>query len=63
VGLYLAVAPWVDNWSFNYLQELHPTLEYLWEEPYFRGAISGLGLANLLIAAREILRAFSSASK
>ena len=59
VGLFLAIAPWEDTWSFNYIQELNPSLENLWEDPAFRGAISGLGLANLLIAVLEAWRAFS----
>src|SRR5256885_17167566 len=49
-GITLIVAPWQDQWSFNYLQEISPSVETLWHDPSFRGAISGLGFANLLIA-------------
>jgi hypothetical protein len=59
VGLFLTIAPWEDSWSFNYVQELNPSLEYLWEDPAFRSAISGLGVANLLIALLEVRRAWS----
>jgi hypothetical protein len=52
-GLVLIVAPWQDQWSFNYLQELSPSIEALWHDPSFRGSISGLGFANLLIALVE----------
>ena len=58
VGLFLTIAPWVDSWSFNYIQQLNPSLEYLWEDPAFRGALSGLGVANILIGLAEGLRAF-----
>jgi uncharacterized membrane protein YcjF (UPF0283 family) len=62
-GLYLAVVPWTDTWSFNYWQQLNPSLEYLWDEAAFRGALSGLGIANLLIACQEGLRAFRRTSR
>ena len=55
-GLILIVAPWLDQWSFNSLQELSPSIESLWHDPSFRGAISGLGFANLLIALIETVR-------
>ena len=57
-GLTLAVAPWLDTWSFNYLQTLTPRLEYLWDEPVFRGALCVLGLLNVWIAARELVGLF-----
>jgi hypothetical protein len=55
-GLTLIVAPWQDQWSFNYLQEVSPSVETIWHDPSFRGAISGLGFANLLIALIETVR-------
>jgi hypothetical protein len=55
-GLTLIVAPWLDQWSFNGLQELSPSIESLWHDPSFRGAVSGLGFANLLIALIETVR-------
>ena len=57
-GLTLMVAPWLDTWSFNYLQTLTPRLEYLWDEPVFRGALCVLGLLNVWIAARELVGLF-----
>src|SRR5437870_2663711 len=55
-GLTLIVAPWVDTWNFNYLQGLSPTLEYVWDEPSFRGALTALGCLNILIGLRELAR-------
>jgi hypothetical protein len=54
-GLTLAIAPWADNWNFNYLQSLDPTLEYLWDEALFRGALTALGILNIFIAIREMV--------
>ena len=57
VGGVLAIYPWAEGWDANSLQELDPTLGFLWLETWFRGAISFLGVANVLIALSETLRA------
>jgi hypothetical protein len=58
IGLFLTVFPWVDIWSLNYFSGLIPALETIWDEPYFRGAITGLGLVNIYVACAEVLRLF-----
>ena len=58
IGLFLAVFPWVDIWSLNYLSEWIPALENVWEDPYFRGAITGLGLVNIYVSCAEVFRLF-----
>ena len=58
IGLFLVVFPWVDIWSVNYFSGWLPALENMWDEPYFRGAITGLGLVNIYIACAEVLRLF-----
>ena len=50
VGLFLVVFPWSEWWSLNFLQDLVPALRKVWDEPSFRGAITGLGLVNVYIA-------------
>ncbi len=50
IGLFLVVFPWTDYWHFNYFEEVIPAFQGLWEEPSFRGALTGLGLVNLYIA-------------
>jgi hypothetical protein len=62
-GLVLGVAPWVDNWSFNSLQTMNPTLEYMWDDPVFRSSLSVLGLLNIVIALRELLGLLRSAPR
>ena len=58
IGLFLTVFPWVDIWSLNYFSGWIPALENIWDEPYFRGAITGLGLVNIYVACTEVLRLF-----
>ena len=53
-GLFLVVFPWLDNWEFNYFENFSPALENLWDDPYFRGAVTGLGFVNLYIACLQI---------
>ena len=53
IGLFLLIFPWRDTWTSNYFQASVPLLDLIWENPYFRGAISGLGLVNIYLAALE----------
>ena len=62
IGLFLVVFPWMDDaWSINYVQKLIPALRDVWEDPYFRGALTGLGLVNIYISCLEIIRLFRRA--
>jgi hypothetical protein len=56
LGVFLLVFPWLDYWDNNSIAGLSPWLQELWLSPYFRGALSGLGLANLLISFGEVFR-------
>ena len=56
IGLFLVVFPWLDNWSLNYFQELVPSIQEVWDDPYFRGAVTGLGLVNIYIALLQVVR-------
>lgn len=58
VGLFLVIFPWTDSWHLNYFQELIPGLQDLWEEPSFRGALTGLGFVNIYIACLQVLFSF-----
>jgi hypothetical protein len=50
VGGFLVVFPWIDAWHLNHLPAFFPAVFSLWDDSYFRGAITGLGVANLLVA-------------
>lgn len=58
IGLFLTVFPWVELWSLNYFSGWLPALENIWGDPYFRGAITGVGLVNIYLAGAEIVRIF-----
>jgi hypothetical protein len=56
VGLFLIVFPWMDAWGKNALPSLSVFLLDLWENNYFRGALTGLGLVNIWISFQEMAR-------
>jgi len=59
VGTFLLVFPWMDSWTLNHLPSFFPgyeiELQDLWDDPYFRGSLSLLGVLNVYIALREAL--------
>jgi hypothetical protein len=60
IGAFLVVFPWMDSWTLNHLPALFPSheieLQDLWDDAYFRGAFSGLGLLNVYIALRQVVQ-------
>lgn len=58
VGLVLTVAPWSPFWDANSLIHPHPNLKVVVLSGFFRGAVSGLGLVNVLVAALELKHLF-----
>ena len=56
IGVFLMVFPWLDYWNANSLTTYSPWLADVWGSPFFRGALSGLGLVNIYISFLEILR-------
>jgi hypothetical protein len=54
MGVVLVVSPWTSLWDTNQLLQLHPLLRLVALNPFLRGAVSGLGLVNLLLAAVEV---------
>ncbi len=59
IGTFLLLFPWMDSWTLNHLPSFVPghevDLQDLWDDPYFRGALSGLGLLNIYIALHEAI--------
>lgn len=57
VGVFLIVAPWLlpQVWENNYFLFVFPRLKGLFLSGYFRGAVTGLGVVNLLVAVSEII--------
>lgn len=59
IGSFLVVFPWMDSWSLNHLPSFFPYYQItqdVWDGPYFRGALSCLGLMNVYIALRETVQ-------
>ncbi|MEJ2077580.1 MAG: hypothetical protein P8020_00105 [Acidobacteriota bacterium] len=54
VGLFLIVFPWMEFWNQNLLLGYFPVLQILFLNNFFRGAVTGLGFANLVVGAWEI---------
>jgi len=58
IGLFLVFFPWTESWDVNYFQTLTPTLQNLWKQPSFRGALTGLGFVNIYIACLQAVHCF-----
>jgi hypothetical protein len=56
IGVFLIAFPWSRYWNLNYFAWLSPEWREIWINPYFRGAVSGLGLLNLFLSLMEVLR-------
>jgi hypothetical protein len=62
IGLFLVVFPWLgDAWSLNYFESLGPAFRTIWDGPYFRGAVTGLGFVNIYIGLLQVARMFRRA--
>jgi hypothetical protein len=55
IGLILVLLPWTLLWDNNFFVSLFPDWSRLWLNSYVRGAVSGLGLVNLWIAASQAI--------
>ncbi|MBV9301769.1 MAG: hypothetical protein JOY62_17540 [Acidobacteriaceae bacterium] len=60
LGLFLLVFPWLRSWELSWVALRSPTYAAIWTSPYFRGALSGLGLLNIYIAFAELVRQLKS---
>ena len=55
VGIFLILVPWSAIWERNYFLEAYPALGALVLDPMFRGAVSGLGVANIYLGLHEFI--------
>ncbi len=56
LGVFLLVFPWASDCDLNYFSSLPIWAHGLWASPYFRGAVSGLGLLDIYISVVEVFR-------
>lgn len=54
LGVLLVLVPWSNFWQYNGLLQRYPDLIPIMLSPYVRGAVSGLGVLDILIAASMI---------
>ena len=55
VGIFLVLVPWSAIWERNYFLEAYPSLREILLAPTLRGAVAGLGLANIYMGLIEVL--------
>ena len=54
VGIFLLVYPWMRLWDQNFLLQYSVYLRVVLLNDFLRGAVSGLGIANLILGAWEV---------
>ncbi len=54
LGIFLFVLPWASFWTQNYFIDHLAVLSVISHNNFLRGAISGLGLADIWLAILEI---------
>ena len=60
LGLVLILVPWSEIWETNYFLYEYPALGFFLNNPFLRGAISGLGLINVFLALEAFRRRTST---
>ena len=58
IGVVLLVVPWMPYWQNNFFIDARPYVEPLLTSPYVKGAISGLGLVNVIAGFAELASLF-----
>ena len=54
MGVLLLYLPWSIYWEQNFFLNHYPALRSVVLHPSFRGAISGIGILDILLAVRAI---------
>ncbi len=55
IGFVLIVIPWSAFWERNYFAQVAPAIGMLTTNFYFRGAVSGLGLINVVAGVSDLV--------
>jgi hypothetical protein len=56
MGVFLFIFPWISLWSRNYFVGHYPLFAAIIHNYFLRGAVSGLGLADVWLAMFEVWR-------
>ena len=54
VGLLLVLVPWSSFWDQNYFVHSSALLQTLFQNPFVRGGVSGLGILNLWVGLADL---------
>jgi hypothetical protein len=60
VGLLLILLPWSGFWEHNYFAAMSPALQSILANNYVRGAVTGLGVVNLVAGFADLLLVFGA---
>lgn len=60
VGFALIVVPWSEYWDRNYFVQALPAAGPLLTNNFVRGAVSGLGLINVIVGVAELVSMLAS---
>lgn len=60
VGLLLVVLPWSAFWERNYFAVMWPPLQTLMTNNFVRGAVTGLGVVNLIAGFADLALMFAA---
>jgi hypothetical protein len=63
VGVLLTLAPWSPLWDRNYFMQVWPAVAAIVGNYFFRGAVSGLGLINVVAGCAEVIGLFRRPAK
>ena len=56
IGVVLIALPWLGVWDQNYFSSVAARWPEVWMSPYLRGAVSGVGLVDIVISFIELFR-------
>jgi hypothetical protein len=62
IGFVLIVMPWSAFWDRNYFAHAAPALGDIITNNFFRGAVSGLGVVNVIAGATDLIAMFLARS-
>ena len=57
IGIILTWLPWTGAWENNLALLSWPQIEPIVLNPFFKGAVIGLGIANILIGIHDVIHA------
>jgi len=56
MGVFLFIFPWANLWGRNFFVDHYPLVASIARNYFVRGAISGIGLADVWLAVYELWR-------